>query len=151
LSELLLVEAVSAYANQLSPREAGWIAGLRDQIVSKALVLLHSEYKRIWTLEELARSVGASKTSLVNRFNTIVGEPPMHYLTNWRLNSAARQLEQTSLSIAEIANNVGYQSTEAFSRAFRRRYSAPPAAWRLRPEHQRHSLAFAKTVDLPAN
>ena len=144
LSELLLVEAVSAYANQLPTGELGWVAGLKDQVVSKALALLHSQFKKSWTLEELARSVGASKTSLVNKFNAIVGDSPMQYLTNWRLNSAARQLDQTTLSIAEIANNVGYQSTEAFSRAFRRRYNAPPAAWRLRLETSTNTRAFSE-------
>ena len=130
LSELLLLEAVAAYASQLQPEEAGWIAGLRDPVVSKALAKLHSEFSRNWTLDDLCSEVGASRTSLVDRFNRLVGEAPMTYLSNWRLDAAARQLSQTTLSIAQISANVGYESPEAFSRAFKRRYRVPPATWR---------------------
>jgi AraC-like DNA-binding protein len=130
LSELLFVEAIRQYIDTLPPGQTGWLAGLRDRFVGRALALLHQEPANAWTVDELAKQVGLSRSALADRFVELLGQPPMQYLTRWRLSLAAQQLLSGDRSLAQIANHVGYDSEAAFNRAFKRQFGVPPAAWR---------------------
>ena len=130
LSELMFVEAVRRHLKSLPAEQTGWLAGLRDEFVGRALTLLHSKPAHPWTLEQLAREVGLSRSSFAERFTHFVGQPPMHYLTQWRMQMAAGLLSGGAASVATIAENVGYESEAAFSRAFKKLVGAPPATWR---------------------
>jgi len=130
VAELLFVEAMRRYMESLPPEGRGWLAGVRDQQVGHALALLHAAPGREWTVEELARAVSLSRSALGERFTALVGESPMHYLTRWRLALAARALREGRDSIARVAERAGYESEAAFSRAFKREFSVPPAGWR---------------------
>jgi len=130
LSELLFVEAVRRYADDLPADQAGWLAGLRDPYVARALTLLHAQVERAWTVDDLGREVGLSRSALAERFARTIGEPPMQYLTRWRLQLAARDLRRSDAPLARIAEGVGYDSEAAFSRAFKRGFGLPPATWR---------------------
>ena len=130
MAELMFVEVVRRHVEQLSPQHAGWLAGLKDAVVGPALSQLHEHPGHPWTLAELARTVGASRTVLAERFSHLVGVPPMLYLTRWRLQLAAAQLSRGSAKVAAIGSQVGYESEAAFSRAFKRETGLSPAAWR---------------------
>ena len=132
LSELLFVEAIRAYAETLPAGQAGWLAGLRDPFVSRALALLHGRLHHPWTVADLGREIGLSRSALAERFAQLIGVPPMQYLTSWRMQVAAQELLNTSKSIAQIAAEVGYESEASLTRAFRRWMGVPPAAWRRR-------------------
>ncbi|HVY22529.1 MAG TPA: AraC family transcriptional regulator [Steroidobacteraceae bacterium] len=130
LAELLFVETLRRYVEMLPAEQRGWLAGLRDQHVSKALALLHAQPSCNWTVEDLGREVGLSRSALAERFVELIGEPPMQYLTRWRLALAARELRETRTPIIRLAAQVGYESESAFNRAFKREFGMPPAAWR---------------------
>lgn len=130
LSELLFVEAVRRYANALPDGETGWLAGLRDPHVARALALLHRDLNRRWTVEDLGREVGLSRSALADRFIRMIGAPPMQYLAGWRMQVATQKLRNTSASLAQIAEIVGYDSEAAFSRAFKKAIGSAPATWR---------------------
>jgi AraC-like DNA-binding protein len=130
LSEVLFVESVRRYLAGLPPEETGWLAGLRDPAIGRALGLLHAKVDVDWTAEALARAVNMSRSAFADRFTTIVGQPPMRYLTGWRMQLAKHSLLESRRTIAQIAYEVGYDSEAAFSRAFRRECGSPPAAWR---------------------
>jgi AraC-like DNA-binding protein len=130
LSELMFVEATRRYAASLPPAQKGWLAGLRDPQVGKALALLHARPAEPWTVETLAHDVAMSRSVLAERFTDLIGEPPMQYLTSWRLALAAQALRTGSDTIARIAERCGYESESAFNRAFKREFAMPPAAWR---------------------
>lgn len=135
LAELLFMEAVRRYVASLPPGETTWLAGMRDPLVGRALGLLHERPSHAWTTPLLAREVGASRSVLADRFVRVMGEPPMRYLTRWRLRRAARRLRETSDGVARIAFDTGYESEAAFTRAFRRTYGQPPATWRRGRHH----------------
>jgi AraC-like DNA-binding protein len=130
LAELMLVEALRRYAESLPPGGKGWLAGVRDKHVGRALTLLHREPERAWTVDELAREVALSRSALAERFAALVGESPMQYLMRWRLALAARTLRAGREAVARVAERSGYESETAFSRAFKREFGMPPAAWR---------------------
>jgi AraC-like DNA-binding protein len=130
LSELLFVEALRAYIATLPAEQQGWLAALRDPFVSRALSLLHARPGHPWTAEELATLVGLSRSAFADRFSALVGQPPMQYLAHWRMQLAAQRLRASLEPMARIAAEIGYESEAAFSRAFKRQYGAPPAAWR---------------------
>ena len=130
LSELMFVEALRRYVEHLPPHGIGWLAGLRDAKVGRALALLHADPGRTWTVEELARAVALSRSALAERFAALVGEPPMQYLTRWRLALAAQMLRAGRDTVARVAGRSGYESEAAFNRAFKREFGIPPAAWR---------------------
>lgn len=131
LAELLFIEAVRHYLDTSSNREHGWLAGLRDPQVGKALALLHGQHARHWTTEALASAVGLSRSAFAERFTHLIGQPPMRYLCHWRLLLAAQQLRE-GRTLARIAEEVGYASEAALNRAFRQHFGLPPAAWRRR-------------------
>lgn len=130
LSEVLFVETLRRYMEQLPAEHTGWLAGVRDRVVGKALALLHGQPARAWTVETLARECNTSRSVLAERFTHYVGQSPMHYLARWRLALAAGMLRSSSLSITHVAKDVGYETDPAFTRAFRREFGVPPAAWR---------------------
>jgi len=132
LSELMFVEAMRVYLASLPPGGQGWLAGVRDAQVGRALSLMHADPKRDWTVEELAREAALSRSALAERFASLVGEPPMQYLTRWRLGLAAAALRSGDRPIARIAEEFGYESESAFNRAFKREFEVPPATWRRR-------------------
>ena len=130
LSELLFVEAVRRYAETLPDGQTGWLAGLRETHVARALALLHSDITRRWTVDDLGREVGLSRSALADRFIHLIGVPPMHYLASWRMQVATQKLRNTNASLAQVAELVGYNSEAAFSRAFKKAFGAAPATWR---------------------
>jgi len=130
LSELRFVEAMRRYVQSLPPEGNGWLAGVRDAHVGRALALLHGDPSKAWTVDKLAREIALSRSALAERFVTLVGESPMQYLTRWRLALAARMLRSGGMAIARVAEHSGYESETAFSRAFKREFGKPPAAWR---------------------
>ena len=132
LAELLFVEVVRRHLAALPAEQTGWLAGLRDPVVGRALARLHERPEHPWTLEELARHAGASRSVLAERFAHLVGDPPIQYLTRWRMQVAARLLAETTTKVAAVGVAVGYDSEAAFSRAFKKAAGVPPAAWRAR-------------------
>jgi AraC-like DNA-binding protein len=136
LSELMFVDVVRRYLESLPADRTGWLAGLRDQFVGRALTALHREPSHAWTLESLAREVGLSRSALAERFVQFVGQPPMQYLANWRMQLASTMLLAGQDGIAEIAGRVGYESEAAFSRAFKKAVGTPPSQWRRHREVQ---------------
>ena len=130
VSELLFVEAVRRYAEELPDGRTGWFSGLRDPHVARALALLHRDITRRWTVDELGREVGMSRSALADRFIRLIGVPPMHYLAGWRMQVATGKLRDTSDSLAQVAETVGYDSEAAFSRAFKKAFGTAPATWR---------------------
>jgi AraC-like DNA-binding protein len=130
LSELMFVDVVRHYLETLPPDRTGWLAGLRDPFVGRALSVFHRDAARDWTIESLAKAVGLSRSALAERFTQFVGQPLMQYMTNWRMQLAANHLLSGTESVAVIANRVGYDSEAAFSRAFKKAVGAPPSQWR---------------------
>jgi AraC-like DNA-binding protein len=130
LSELLFVEAVRRHAAALPESQTGWLSGLRDPYVARALALLHRDVARRWTVDDLGREVGLSRSALADRFIRLIGAPPMHYLAQWRMQVATQKLRSTSTSLGQVAETVGYDSEAAFSRAFKKAFGAAPATWR---------------------
>jgi len=130
VSELLFVEVVRRYVAALPPEQAGWLGGLRDQSVGRVLGKLHDRPAHDWSLDELAREAGMSRSVLAERFTHFVGVAPMQYLAQWRMQLAATLLSGTSASLAEIAERVGYGSEAALSRAYKRWVGVAPADWR---------------------
>ncbi len=130
MSEMMFVDAVRRYADQLPLHSNGWIAGLRDRFVGNALALLHDQPAQDWSIDELGRRIGLSRSALHERFVDLIGVPPMQYLAQWRMQAAARLLLETRATVAAIALDVGYDSEAAFARAFKRIVGTPPAAWR---------------------
>jgi AraC-like DNA-binding protein len=130
LSEVVFVETLRRYISELPPAETGWLAGARNPEVGKALALLHRDPARPWTIADLAQEVGLSRSVLAERFRHYLGEPPISYLTRWRLQLGAQMLKSSNRSVAEIAADVGYESEAAFNRAFKREQGIPPARFR---------------------
>ena len=131
LSEVLFAETLRRYVNLLPPGQTGWLAGARDPDVGNALALVHGQPFAPWTVAELARRVGVSRSVLAERFRHFLGMPPMAYLTRWRLQLGAQMLTSTRHSVAQIASEVGYESEPAFNRAFKREFGSPPARFRI--------------------
>lgn len=131
LCEILFFEVVRRYMQQLPATHPGWLAGVRDPIVGKVLRLLHARPEHAWTVEALARDVAVSRSTLAERFTALIGETPMRYLANWRIQLAKHLLKHTALTLAEVAGQVGYESDVAFNRAFKRHVGQSPAAWRV--------------------
>jgi len=144
LSEMMFVDAIRRHVEQLPEQSTGWLAGLRDRFVGRALALLHDKPAAEWTVEELSRQVGLSRSAFHERFVELIGQPPMQYLAQWRMQAASRLLRDTRASVASISVDVGYDSEAAFARAFKRAVGVPPAAWR-RQQVGASPPALAKT------
>jgi AraC-like DNA-binding protein len=132
LAEVLFIEVLRLYMNQQDVGRTGWLAGVGDPVVGAALAALHANPAHPWSLEELGREAGSSRSVLAERFQHLVGSSPIQYLTQWRMLLAANLLTRSNASLSRIAQDVGYQTDTAFSRAFRREYGVPPATWRRR-------------------
>lgn len=130
LAELLFAEAVRQYLAQQPHGSTGWLAGLGDAKVGRALALLHADRQRGWTTEQLARQVGLSRSAFAERFSALMDEPPMRYMARQRMRYAAQRLLESNEPIARIAEAAGYESEPAFHRAFKRAHQMAPAAWR---------------------
>jgi AraC-like DNA-binding protein len=130
LSELMFIEVVRRHLETLMPEQAGWLAGLRDPFVGKALSLMHGKPAHDWTIEELATRAGQSRSLFAKRFTDLVGVPPMHYLAKWRMQIASERLGSGNGNVATIAADIGYESEAAFSRAFKKMMGVPPSDWR---------------------
>jgi transcriptional regulator GlxA family with amidase domain len=130
LPELLFNEVLRLYVESNSPLGLGWLAAVRDPLVGPALIELHTEPAYKWTVEELAHRVACSRSTLNERFVRLLGRAPIQYLSEWRLQLAGSLLRDTTLSVAAVAYQVGYESEEAFNRAFKRAMGKPPAQWR---------------------
>lgn len=130
LSETLLVEAVRQYASTLADGSGSWLNGVKDPQIGRAVALMHHNIGAPWSAEALAKEVAMSRSAFTERFTTLVGIPPIRYLTVWRMQTAKQNLRQKRIPIAKLAHSVGYESEEAFSRAFKREFGVPPAQWR---------------------
>jgi len=130
LSEVLFVETLRIYVAQLPAEHTGWLAGARDAEVGKTLALMHRNPAHPWTIASLATETGVSRSVLAERFRHYLNEPPMTYLTRWRLQLGAQMLASSSYSVAQIASEVGYESEASFNRAFKREFTVPPARFR---------------------
>ena len=130
LAELMFISVVRRYLDDLPPGQTGWLAGLRDEVVGRVLGLIHARPAHPWTLVDLAKEGASSRSALAKRFTELVGQPPMQYLTQWRMQVAANHLMQGNAKVATIAAEVGYESEAAFSRAFKKATGLAPGAWR---------------------
>ena len=130
LTELMFVEILREYMHRLPQNQRGWLAGVKDPQVGKVLRLLHTDPVHDWTVDELAREAAVSRSALAQRFTDLVGETPMRYLANWRMQLAKQMMREGAHNIQEVATRVGYDSEAAFNRAFKRSTGTPPATWR---------------------
>jgi AraC-like DNA-binding protein len=144
LSEALFVDTLRRYVAGLPDQTTGWLAGARDPVVGRSLALLHRRPERAWTIAGLAAEVGVSRSSLVERFTRYLAEPPMAYLTGWRLRLAAQALTSSPKGVADIAAAVGYESEAAFNRAFKRAFAVPPARYRRQSRNRAGSPGSPK-------
>ncbi|MFD2419482.1 AraC family transcriptional regulator [Amycolatopsis pigmentata] len=136
LLDLMLVHVLRQWLSDTIPADRPDIA---DPAIAAVLRTIHDSPSEPWTVSRLAETVGLSRTALTKRFTALVGKPPMTYLTDWRLNCAARLLRETDAPLAAVARQVGYSSEFAFAGAFRRAYGMPPGRFRVakgRPAHQ---------------
>jgi AraC-like DNA-binding protein len=132
LSEVMFINVVRDYLQRLPREKTGWLAGLRDPFVGKALGMLHDRPAFAWTIDDLAKQTGLSRSVLAERFTELLGIPPMHYLAKWRMQIACEMLTGSNANMANIAARVGYVSEAAFSRAFKKLVGQTPSAWRQR-------------------
>lgn len=130
LAELMFVQVLRQYAAELPADAKGWLAGLRDPQIGQALHLIHGRPEIDWTIDILASAVGQSRSVFAKRFTHFAAEPPMRYIGRWRIQLAARRMENPKISIAQAAIEVGYESEAAFNRAFKKVMGVPPGAWR---------------------
>ncbi len=140
LAEALFIESLRCYMKALPKDQIGWLAGASDPVVGPALAKLHRSPAAPWTIADLAREIGASRSVLAQRFVRLLGETPLLYLARWRMQLAARKLLTTNATVIEIAANVGYQSEAAFNRAFKREFGTPPARYRNAHAISRHTV-----------
>ncbi len=141
LAEVLFIEVLRLHMNEQGEGRTGWLAGVGDRVVGAALISIHQRPAHAWTLEDLARTSGTSRSVLAERFQQLVGSSPMQYLTQWRMLLATNLLCRSNAPLARIAEDVGYQTDTAFSRAFRREFGMPPATWRRNQAINGHASA----------
>ena len=130
ISEMMFVDAVRRHIDRMPEQSIGWLAGLRDRYVGRALALMHERPATAWSIDELGRQVGLSRSALHERFVEFIGVPPMQYLAQWRMQLASRLLREGQSTVLSIALHIGYDSEASFGRAFKRLVGMPPAAWR---------------------
>jgi AraC-like DNA-binding protein len=146
LAEVLFAEALQRYVSQLPRGRTGWLAGASDATVGRSLAALHRRPAHPWTLDELAAEAAVSRSVLTERFARYLGQSPMAYLADWRIELGAEALRITSRSVLQIATEVGYESEAAFNRAFKRRFDKPPAQYRRAYREQRRAAAVARSA-----
>lgn len=149
LAELILAQAIQDYIDRLPPDASGWLRGLADPAVAKALSIIHDRYAEELSVEQLAREVGVSRTVLGQRFVELLGEPPMRYCARWRMRVAANMLRDGKHNTANVAYSVGFNSEAAFTRAFKREFGEPPATWRRNIEASERLRSRAAAAQLP--
>jgi AraC-like DNA-binding protein len=130
LSDILFIQAVRAYANNLPREEPNWFAAATDPQIGEAIAYIHRTPQTPWTVNQLAALSGMSRSAFANRFNRLVGEPPLRYLSRWRMHKAIEMIQEDRLTTAEIASSVGYESEAAFSKAFKKWNGQGPGAFR---------------------
>ena len=152
MSEMMFVEVLRRYIDSMLPEQTGWLAGMRDPTIGRALAVLHERPSEAWTLELLSDAVGSSRSALHERFVRFIGLPPMQYLTQWRMQVASGLLRDTNAKVLEVALTVGYDSEAAFCRAFKRLVGSPPGAWRrsVRPHPKRGGTLVGARGPAPA-
>jgi len=150
MSEMVFVEVLRRYADTLPAEQTGWLAGMRDAAVGRALALIHERPGEPWTLERLSEAAALSRSVLHERFVHFIGQAPMQYLAQWRMQLAAVSLRDSDAKLAEIAGDVGYENEAAFSRAFKRAVGESPGAWR-RSSRNRVSARVPAGVEEPAH
>lgn len=128
--EALFVYLIRAWLREQPAGTAGWLGALRDPQLRRALTQIHQSPQVAWTVESLARSVAMSRAAFAKRFTDLVGEPPLAYITRWRMELAAKMLRESAEPVARIASRVGYISETAFAKAFRRRRQLAPGQYR---------------------
>jgi AraC-like DNA-binding protein len=129
--ELLLVEVLKLHLATAPAVDDGWVAAINDAVLAPALAAIHGTPGEKWTVEGLARLAGVSVSLLDERFRRVLGLAPIRYLTGWRMHVAEDLLRSTDLGVASVAHRVGYDSEEAFSRAFKREHGQAPSVWRV--------------------
>jgi AraC-like DNA-binding protein len=132
LLELLCVEILRSHIETIATSKSGWLAGVKDPVVGKAISMIHSRPGDSWSVKRLAQGVAMSPSRFAARFSAALGDSPMAYVTKWRMNVAGRLLDETRQGIGEIAADVGYDNVAAFARGFKRHLGVPPGAWRAR-------------------
>lgn len=130
LADILIVQAIRSWIESDPATQRSWLRGLRDVHVGRALALIHRDPSRAWTVLTLAREVGLSRSTFSARFSELVGLPAMEYVTRWRIRVARSRLLERSISLAKLAEEVGYESEAAFSRAFKRVTGVTPGSLR---------------------
>ena len=136
LPELVLIEVLRLHLANAPAADHGWLAALGDPVLAPALSLVHGTPEHKWTVAELASAVAVSRSQLDERFRVVLGRSPIRYLTEWRMHLAEELLATTELGVVDVARRVGYQSEEAFSRAFKRSHGASPTPWRQSRAHR---------------
>lgn len=135
LADVLFIQAVRAYLGQCSSQQGGWLRALSDPKIGTALSKIHEAPQQDWTVESLAAAAAMSRSAFAAQFNALVGEPPLSYLSRWRMGRAAAMLKSGQSSIDEVAKSSGYRSAAAFSKAFKRLQGAAPGAFK-RKNHE---------------
>ncbi len=130
LAGVLFIQVIRSYVESLPADQAGWLGALRDSRIGETLELIHEAPAHAWSVGELAREVGMSRSAFAGRFKSLVGETPMQYLTRWRMHRAAHYLRTEGLPVSQVADRIGYESSATFSKAFKRYIGAAPAAYR---------------------
>jgi AraC-like DNA-binding protein len=136
LAELVAIDIIRRHVESTPQGATGWLAGLDDRFIGRALALMHGRPGDDWTVEKLARQVGQSRSALAEHFTRMLGEPPITYLTRWRLCLAAQTLATTHREIRAIAKEAGYESASGFSHAFKRVFGKPPTKWRRKQKRK---------------
>ena len=130
LTEIMFIELLRHHVAAVPPGSVGWLAALVDPSLGRCLSFVHDDPGREWSLKDLAMAAGLSRSTLAERFETVLGTSPMRYVRDWRLYLASVALRNTSRGIAAMADEAGYGTEAAFNRAFARSYGIPPSAWR---------------------
>ena len=130
LADILVIQAIRSWIEQDPAAQTGWLGALRDPHIGRAISLIHRDPARSWTVASLADEVAMSRSAFAARFAALVGEPPMHYVTRWRMHAAVTWLQEGDATLGELALRLGYQSEAAFSRAFKRFMGVSPGVVR---------------------
>lgn len=141
LVDVLFIHVIRCWLERQPEGAGGWLGAVRDAQVGQALARMHAEPRRDWTVESLAAEVAMSRATFARRFRELVGEPPLEYLTRWRMDLASRLLRETDAPLARIAERVGYASEFAFNRTFHRVRGLPPGRYRERIQQATRELA----------